>query len=55
MHLALTEEQQVLQAELRTYFAGLAARGPDGSKPDYVETIRRMGNDGWLGIGWPVE
>jgi alkylation response protein AidB-like acyl-CoA dehydrogenase len=23
--------------------------------PRYKETIRRMGADGWLGIGWPVE
>ncbi len=55
MHLALTDEQLDLQAELRAYFAGLAASGPDGGRPDYVETIRRMGSDGWLGIGWPVE
>jgi len=55
VHLALTDEQLDLQAELRAYFAGLAASGPDGGRPDYVETIRRMGADGWLGIGWPVE
>ena len=55
MHLALTDEQLELQAELRDYFAGLASSGPDGGRPDYVETIRRMGADGWLGIGWPVE
>ena len=54
MHLALTDEQLHLQAELREYFAVLAAVQPDGSKPDYAETIRRMGADGWLGIGWPV-
>jgi len=55
VHLALTDEQLELQAELRDYFAGLASSGPDGGRPDYVETIRRMGADGWLGIGWPVE
>ena len=55
MHLALTDEQLELQATLRGYFAGLACPGPDGGRPDYVETIRRMGADGWLGIGWPVE
>jgi len=55
VHLALTDEQLELQAELRTYFAGLASSGPGGGRPDYVETIRRMGADGWLGIGWPVE
>jgi alkylation response protein AidB-like acyl-CoA dehydrogenase len=55
MRLALTDEQLELQATLRGYFAGLACPGPDGGRPDYVETIRRMGADGWLGIGWPVE
>jgi alkylation response protein AidB-like acyl-CoA dehydrogenase len=55
MHLALTDEQLELQSTLRSYFADLAASGPDGGRPDYVGTIRRMGADGWLGIGWPVE
>ena len=55
MHLALTDEQLELQATLREYFGGLAASGPGGGRPDYVETIRRMGADGWLGIGWPTE
>ena len=56
MHLALTDEQLELQAELRAYFADLAATtSVDGGRPDYVATIRRMGDDGWLGIGWPTE
>ncbi len=57
MHLALTDEQQALQDELRTYFAGLAeemATTGDGES-SYTRAIRRMGQDGWLGIGWPVE
>ena len=56
MYLALNDAQLALQAELRTYFADLAATTPGpGGRPDYVATIRRMGDDGWLGIGWPVE
>ncbi len=56
MHLALTDEQRALQATLRAYFADLVAEhAPDGGRPDYLATIRRMGEDGWLGLGWPVE
>jgi len=56
VHLALTDEQLALQAELRTYFADLAAAtSVAGGRPDYVATIKRMGDDGWLGIGWPTE
>ncbi|MFC0601332.1 acyl-CoA dehydrogenase family protein [Streptomyces palmae] len=61
MHLAYTPEQQQLRAELRAYFAGLA---PDGGaatddraagKRHYRATIRRLGMDRWLGVGWPEE
>jgi 3-oxocholest-4-en-26-oyl-CoA dehydrogenase alpha subunit len=56
VHLALTDEQLALRSELRTYFAELAeATSVDGGRPDYVATIKRMGDDGWLGIGWPTE
>ena len=55
MHLALTDDQRELQSTLRSYFAELARPGPDGGRPDYVATIRRMGDDGWLGLGWPTE
>jgi len=55
VYLALTDEQLDLQATLRDYFAELARPGPDGGRPDYARTIRRMGEDGWLGIGWPTE
>ena len=45
MHLALTDEQLELQSDV----AGLLRRpggatGPDGGRPDYVDTIRRMGS-----------
>jgi 3-oxocholest-4-en-26-oyl-CoA dehydrogenase alpha subunit len=57
MRLALTEEQTALRDELRAYFAGLVGEiGETGSEePTYTRYIRRMGEDGWLGIGWPEE
>ncbi|MDQ8705892.1 acyl-CoA dehydrogenase family protein [Streptomyces sp. LHD-70] len=62
MHLAPTERQKQLRAELRAYFRQLPARGPEedepGDEPD-EETqravLRRIGADGKLGLGWPVE
>ena len=57
MHLAFTEEQRSLQAELRGYFASLVEEieHDDGSESPYTRYIRRMGHDGWLGLGWPPE
>ncbi|MFF3948600.1 acyl-CoA dehydrogenase family protein [Streptomyces sp. NPDC001902] len=62
MHLDHTPEQQRLRAELRSYFAGLVpdnayARHFDRAtaKRFYRDTVRRLGGDGWLGVGWPEE
>jgi len=57
MHLALTAEQEALKVELRSYFVGLVAEvlGSGSAEPSYTHYIRRMGHDGWLGLGWPVE
>ena len=62
MHLEYTPEQQQLRTELRTYFARLvpddaSARyaAPAAQKRFYRETVRRLGADGWLGVGWPKE
>jgi alkylation response protein AidB-like acyl-CoA dehydrogenase len=60
MRVALTAEQAALRDELRTYFAELMGAGTeDGTGewggPRYRELTRRMGSDGWLGIGWPKE
>ncbi|MGW3659692.1 acyl-CoA dehydrogenase family protein [Streptomyces sp. NPDC005151] len=62
MHLEYTPEQQQLRAELRTYFAGLVPDNayaryddPTAQKRFYRETIRRLGTDSWLGVGWPTE
>ncbi len=62
MELQYTPEQQRLRAELREYFAGLVpdeatARHADPAerKRFYRRTIRRLGADGRLGVGWPKE
>ncbi|MFC9245181.1 acyl-CoA dehydrogenase family protein [Streptomyces sp. NPDC057136] len=55
MHLAPTERQQQLRAELRTYFRDVM---PDTKAEDPAEQralLRRIGADGMLGLGWPVE
>ncbi|MCZ4508303.1 acyl-CoA dehydrogenase family protein [Streptomyces sp. ActVer] len=65
MHLAPTERQRRLRAELRTYFRDLmpdgpppADSGPDSGRPGASDRqralLRRIGADGWLGLGWPV-
>ncbi|WP_405830905.1 acyl-CoA dehydrogenase family protein [Streptomyces sp. NBC_01176] len=56
MHLAPTERQRRLRAELRTYFRDLM---PDGPPPAHDPgrqraLLRRIGADGLLGIGWPT-
>jgi 3-oxo-4-pregnene-20-carboxyl-CoA dehydrogenase beta subunit len=59
MFIELTPEQQRLQAELREYLTGLvsaeerAAMDADRHGPAYRAVVRRLGRDGWLGLGWP--
>jgi alkylation response protein AidB-like acyl-CoA dehydrogenase len=61
MFLDLTDEQRQLQSELRAYFGTLIA--PDERElmlterhgAVYRDVVRRMGRDGWLGVGWPAE
>ncbi len=57
MHLAPTERQRRLRAELRAYFAALMPDGPPGADDPQGQRalLRRIGADGWLGLGWPVE
>ncbi|WP_405983054.1 acyl-CoA dehydrogenase family protein [Streptomyces sp. NBC_00158] len=55
MHLAPSEGQARLRAELRGYFRDLL---PDGVPEDPAAQralLRRIGADGLLGLGWPVE
>jgi alkylation response protein AidB-like acyl-CoA dehydrogenase len=61
MHVELTAAQQELRTELRAYFAGLVspeerqAMLRERHGPVFREIVRRMGRDGRLGVGWPVE
>jgi alkylation response protein AidB-like acyl-CoA dehydrogenase len=60
-NLELTASQQALKAEVRDYFAGLvsaedrAEMARDRHGAAYERTIRQMGADGWMGVGWPKE
>ncbi|TIC83900.1 acyl-CoA dehydrogenase [Nocardioides sp. GY 10113] len=65
-NLELTDAQRALKSELRAWFAGLSEEfghpadpGPDGAVdrhgPTYQRLIKRMGDDGWMGVGWPKE
>lgn len=62
MYIAYTEEQEALRKELRAYYARLLTpevreeiwRGR-GVGPAVRRVVRQMGEDGWLGIGWPKE
>jgi hypothetical protein len=61
MWIDLTEEQHALQATLRAYFAGLMSEAErdtllrDRHGTVHRDIVRRMGRDGWLGVGWPTE
>ena len=61
MFIELTPEQRQLQAELRQYFSNLIssdemkAMEKDRHNEAYRAVIRRMGQDGKLGVGWPKE
>jgi alkylation response protein AidB-like acyl-CoA dehydrogenase len=60
MHIELTPEQHALRDELRTYFESIPrshgrTAWNEPRAPDYRDVGRRLGRDGWLGVGWPVE
>jgi 3-oxocholest-4-en-26-oyl-CoA dehydrogenase alpha subunit len=65
MRIAYTDEHEALRAELRDYFAGLvtddvaaalaSGDGEYGGGDLYRRLVKQMGDDGWLGIGWPEE
>jgi alkylation response protein AidB-like acyl-CoA dehydrogenase len=62
MHIAYTQEQEALRAELRAYYAELltpeirrALQAGRGVGETQRAVVRQMGADGWLGIGWPKE
>jgi alkylation response protein AidB-like acyl-CoA dehydrogenase len=62
MYIGYTDEQEKLRRELRAYYATLLtpeverelARS-NGVGEVMRSVVRQMGEDGWLGIGWPKE
>ena len=61
MFLDLTDSQLKLRDELRAYFATLISPAEREAMLTqrhgtvYRDVVRRMGRDGWLGVGWPAE
>ena len=62
MYLAYTDEQEKLRRELRSYYERLLTpevqaelADSHGVGPALRRVVRQMGEDGWLGIGWPKE
>ncbi|MFC9262689.1 acyl-CoA dehydrogenase family protein [Streptomyces hydrogenans] len=57
MHLAPTERQLRLRAELRAYFRETMPDGPPPATDGAAQRrlLRRIGADGLLGLGWPQE
>jgi alkylation response protein AidB-like acyl-CoA dehydrogenase len=64
MHLDFTSEQQALRRTIRRWYedlftpelrAAFEAEREEMGGPVFREIVGRMGADGWLGIGWPVE
>ena len=62
MYIGYDESQDALRNELRAYYAKLltpdvraALREGHGVGSAMRSVVRQMGEDGWLGIGWPVE
>ncbi len=60
--LSYTPEHEALRQELRAYYARLLTpeilkevRRSEGVGPVVRKVVRQMGDDGWLGIGWPTE
>ena len=60
MFIELTTRQAALRDTLRGYFAGLLSPAEraelltERHGPVYRDVVRRMGRDGWLGVGWPA-
>ncbi len=62
MYIAYTDEQEGLRKELRSYYERLLTPEVEaelakshGVGPALRRVVRQMGEDGWLGIGWPKE
>jgi alkylation response protein AidB-like acyl-CoA dehydrogenase len=62
MYCDYTPEQAALRDELRDYLAELVdarllaeLHAREGGGPLYRAAVKKLGADGWLGIGWPKE
>jgi 3-oxocholest-4-en-26-oyl-CoA dehydrogenase alpha subunit len=62
VYIGYTEEQEQLRQELRSYYANLLTPEVEeklshdhGTGPTMKQVVRQMGEDGWLGVGWPKE
>ena len=62
MHIAYTEAQQALKAEVRALLEELMTpqlraelEETEGGGPLYHQTMQELGRRGWLGVGWPEE
>jgi alkylation response protein AidB-like acyl-CoA dehydrogenase len=62
MYIGLTDEQAALRQEVREYYEKLLTpevraklSGAGGVGPENRRVVRQMGEDGWLGVGWPEE
>ncbi|HET8561429.1 MAG TPA: acyl-CoA dehydrogenase [Marmoricola sp.] len=60
-NLELTAGQRDFKKQARDYFATLVSDEDrdemmtDRHGPAYHRTIKQMGSDGWMGVGWPTE
>ena len=62
MYIGYTDEQEQLRQELRRYYTDLLTPEVEAELNDshgigaaVRRVVRRMGEDGWLGVGWPTE
>ena len=62
MYVGYDEGQEALRRDLRDYYAQLLTPEVEqelahshGVGPAMRKVVRQMGDDGWLGIGWPKE
>jgi len=62
VYIGLTEDQERLRQEVRAYYERLLTpevraqlTGSGGVGDANRKVVRQMGEDGWLGVGWPKE
>ncbi|BBY61597.1 acyl-CoA dehydrogenase family protein [Mycolicibacterium sarraceniae] len=62
MYLELSDRSKALRTELREYFAAIISEQDQldlvdqtEGGPTFSRILRRMGADGWLGLGWPEQ